>query len=85
MGYEIQIKRKAQKSLIRISEPTQSKIIEAIQTLSTIPHPVNSKKLQGRPAYRIRIGNYRAIYEINNHSLIILIVDIDHRKNIYRR
>ena len=85
MNYDIQIRRKAQKSLTRIPEPFQSNIIEAISSLSDNPHPANSKKLTGRPAWRIRIGNYRAIYEINNQQLIILVLDIGHRKNIYKR
>ena len=85
MNYEIQIRRKAQKSLAKISEPFQSNIIESINSLAHNPHPTNSKKLIGRPAWRIRIGNYRVIYEIENKLLIILVLDIDHRKNIYRK
>ena len=85
MNYEIQIRRKAQKLLAKIPEPFQGNIIEAITSLAQNPHPVNSKKLTGRPAWRIRIGNYRAIYEIENKLLTILILDIDHRKNIYRK
>ena len=85
MNYEVQIRRKAQKSLAKIPEPFQSNIIEAISSLARNAHPVNSKKLTGRPAWRIRIGNYRAIYEIENKLLTILVLDIDHRKSIYRK
>ena len=85
MNYEIQIRRKAQKTLAQIPEPFQSNIIDAINSLAHNPYPANSKKLTGRPAWRIRIGNYRAIYEIENKLLTILVLDIDHRKNIYRK
>ena len=85
MTYEIQIRRKAQKSLAKIPEPFQGNIIDAINLLAHNPHPANSKKLTGRPAWRIRIGNYKAIYEIENNLLTILVLDIDHRKNIYRK
>jgi len=72
MNYEIQIRRKAQKSLAKIPEPFQGNIIETITSLAHNPNPTNSKKLTGRSAWRIRIGNYRAIYEIENKLLIIL-------------
>ena len=85
MNYEIQIRRKAQKSLAKIPEPFQGNIVDAINSLAHNPHPANSKKLTGRPAWRIRIGNYRAIYEIENNFLTILVLDIAHRKNIYRK
>ncbi len=84
MLYDIQIKRKAQKSLAKIPEPFQENIITAIQSLATNPHPQNSKKLQGRPAYRIRIGQYRVIYEIDDGALTILVINVGHRKNIYK-
>ena len=50
MNYEVQIRRKAQKSLAKIPEPFQGNIIEAISSLARNPHPVNSKKLTGRSA-----------------------------------
>ena len=62
MSYEIKIKRKAQKSLSKIPAPFQSKIIESIRGLSEDPFPTQSKTLTGRDGWRIRIGNYRAIY-----------------------
>ncbi len=84
MKYNLKIQKNAQKSLAKISEPFQSKIIDKIYTLANDPF-YNAKKLIGREAYRIRIGNYRVIYEIINDELVILIVDIGHRKNIYNK
>ena len=85
MKYKIAIKRNAQKSLSKIPHPFQQQIIESIKHLSDDPYPKNSKKLSGRPAWRIRIGDYRIIYEINNNILNILILVISHRKNVYKK
>ena len=85
MSFEIKIKRKAQKSLSKIPASFQSKIIESIRELSDDPFPSQSKKLTGRNGWRIRIGSYRAIYEVLNNELIILVLDIAHRKDIYRK
>ncbi|HEX4045352.1 MAG TPA: type II toxin-antitoxin system RelE/ParE family toxin [Gammaproteobacteria bacterium] len=48
------------------------------------PRPINAKKLTGRPVWRIRIGNYRVIYEITDHICHVLVLDVGHRKDIYR-
>ena len=85
MPYEIKIKRKAQKSLSKVKSPYQSKIILAIKKLSIDPHPSQSKKLTGRNAWRLRIGNFRVIYEIYNNELIILVLSIADRKDIYKQ
>ena len=82
MKYELKIQKNAQKSLAKISEPFQTKIINKIYSLADDPY-YNSKKLVGREAYRIRVGNYKIIYEINNNELIVLVVNIGHRKDIY--
>lgn len=62
----------------------QSVIKSTISELNSIPHPVNSKKLSGRPGYRLRYGNYRIIYEIDSNAKIITILAIAHRRDIYR-
>jgi mRNA interferase RelE/StbE len=84
LKYELQIERSAQKSLAKISEPFQTKIIGKIKKLSDDPYQ-DSKKLTARDAYRIRIGNYRVIFEIHNHELVVLIIAIGHRKDIYTK
>ena len=84
MKYKLKIKKNAQKSLAKIAEPFQTKIINKIYDLSENPY-YNTKKLTGRDAYRIRVGNYRIIYEINNNELIVLVINIGHRKEIYTK
>ncbi len=84
MTYTINILRRAQRKLSKIDLRSQTRIIEAIRSLSTTPRPSGCKKLSGRPAWRIRIGSYRVIYEIQENLLLILIVEIGDRKDVYR-
>ena len=80
----IEISRSAQKQLARIDRQDHGRIISAIRTLSDTPRPSGCKKLSGRPAWRIRIGPYRVIYEIHDDRLIVVVVAIGDRKEIYR-
>lgn len=84
MTYYIEILRSAQKQLRKIVKQDQGRIISAIEALASNPRPVGTKKLTGRPAWRIRIGDYRVIYEIQDNKLIILVVYIGHRREVYR-
>ena len=72
MTYKISILRRAQKQLARIPADDYKKIKQAIQNLGHDPRPPGSKKLKGRPGWRIRQGNYRVIYEIQDDNLILI-------------
>ena len=85
MNYTIQIERAAQKSLSRIPQPHQDRIIDAIRNLVAELHPHGTRKLSGRDAWRIRVGDYRIIYEIDDDQSSILVVTLGHRKEIYRK
>jgi mRNA interferase RelE/StbE len=84
LNYQLFIERSAQKNLAKIQPNDRERIIVAIRNLADNPRPAGSKKLTGRNAWRIRIGDYRVIYEIEDNKLIILVVDVGHRKEIYR-
>jgi mRNA interferase RelE/StbE len=84
LTYSIFIEKSAQKDLAKIPRKDQNRIIKSIEELSRNPRPTHSKKLTGRDAWRIRVGNYRFIYEIYDERLLILIIVIGHRKNIYK-
>lgn len=84
MKYTLQIEKAAQKLLARIPQPYQDRIINMIFALAMDPRPVNVCKLSGRDAWRIRVGDYRVIYEINDRQLTVLVVSLGHRKEIYR-
>lgn len=82
MKREIFIEKSAVKSLGKIPKSDRNKIVDVIQNLANNPAPINSKKLTGREGWRIRIGNYRVIYEFNND--IVHIYNIGHRKDVYK-
>jgi mRNA interferase RelE/StbE len=82
--YQVQILRSAQKQLSKINYNEQDRIITALRNLAKDPRPQGSKKLSVRPAWRIRIGSYRVIYEIQDDRLIVLVIAIGHRSHIYR-
>ena len=84
MTYTVDILRRAQKQLSRINRQDHSRVIAAIKALADTPRPSGSKKLSGRPAWRIRIGPYRVIYEIHDKRLLVLVVVIGDRREIYR-
>lgn len=84
MSYSIEILRVAQKQLAKIDHSQQPRIIEAIRGLADEPRPAGCKKLSGRPAWRIRIGSYRVIFEIHDDRLLILVVSVGHRKDVYQ-
>lgn len=84
MTYTTSILRPAQKSLGSLPPVIQNRIVAVIRRLASNPRPPGVKKLTGRDAWRVRIGDYRIIYEIADANLAILIVDIGHRREIYR-
>jgi mRNA interferase RelE/StbE len=84
MSYSVSILRSARKTLGSFPTTVQDRIITAIRHLAINPRPSGVKKLSGRDAWRIRVGDYRIIYEISHADLVVLVVDIGHRKEIYR-
>lgn len=77
------LSKKAQKQLDNLSDNIAEPIIEAISHLEENPRPAGYKKLKGRGGYRVRVGNYRIIYDILDKELIIDIITLGHRKDIY--
>jgi len=81
--YEVVIDRYAQKQLSKIPPPHFNRIVKAINDLEKTPRPSGCKKLTGRPGFRIRIGNYRVIYTIEDKILKVYVIDVGHRSDIY--
>ena len=84
MTYAVTILRSAQKQLAKLDAQTRSRIASAIHALADDPRPPGCKKLTGRPAWRIRVGTYRVIYEIQDKELVVLVVTIGHRREVYQ-
>ena len=83
MPYLLDFSKQALKELEKINEPFYYNIKEAISKLTENPRHNGYIKLNGRDGYRIRIGDYRVIYDIFDTQLIIEIVTLGHRKDIY--
>ena len=83
-NYRIEIKRSATKELKRIAAKNQRRIIDHIRSLSADPRPAGTKKLSGEEKYRIRQGDYRILYQINDETITVVVVRIGHRRDAYR-
>ncbi len=83
MAYSLNFSKQALKELGKINEPYYSTIKQAIANLTNNPRPQGYKKLKGRDGYRIRVSNYRVIYNIFDNELIVDIITLGHRKDIY--
>ena len=83
--YAIYIKRSAEKELAKLSLPILEKCYKLFNDLSFNPRPVGNKKLVGlKNLYRLKLNDYRIIYSIEDAQLVINILKIGHRKNVYK-
>ncbi len=82
--YKIEFKKSASKELNSLPNKEIKKILNSIDQLSKGPRSANSKKLSASEYYRIRVGDYRILYEVKDQILIIYIIKIAHRKDVYR-
>ena len=82
--FTIEYAKSAEKELERLPKKAIERIRESIDNLSKEPHPPGSKKLKGEDGtYRIRVGDYRVIYEVYEEEIVILVIRIRHRKDAY--
>lgn len=83
-SYEITFKKSVAKDLKKIPKKDVSRILEVIQSLSRNPRPPQVKKLSGQERYRMRKGNYRILYTIEDTKLVITVVKVGDRREVYR-
>jgi mRNA interferase RelE/StbE len=84
--YRIDIDRGAVKELAGLDKPIRARLIAAIDELAQNPRPAGCTKLVGTANdWRIRVGDYRIIYEIHDTRLIVLVVRVAHRREVYRK
>jgi mRNA interferase RelE/StbE len=85
MKYKVEINRTAEKSIDKIDKKFLKKIIERIDYLADDPRHHGSIKLSGEEhTYRTRVGKYRIVYEIHDTKVLVIVINVDHRKDIYR-
>jgi mRNA interferase RelE/StbE len=83
--YRLEFARSIRRDLKKIEKKEVRGILSAIENLAGNPRPVGAKKLTNQELFRIRIGNYRVIYEIHDDRLVVLVVKVGHRKDVYRK
>lgn len=83
-SYNVEIKRSAAKELEHLPPKDRTRIIARIRALATDPRPAGCEKLSGQDRYRVRQGNYRILYEIDDTVVLVVVVRIAHRREVYR-
>ncbi|OYT73773.1 MAG: type II toxin-antitoxin system mRNA interferase toxin, RelE/StbE family [Armatimonadetes bacterium CP1_7O] len=84
MSYTVQILPRAQRQLAKLPAEVYPRVRDALRALADEPRPVGCRKLVGRAGWRLRVGSYRVIYEIDEEQRTVTILDIGHRREIYR-
>lgn len=82
--YEIFFKESVWKDFKKIPKGELKKILSRIEKLSDAPRPKGCEKLTAQELYRVRQGKYRIVYSIKDNELIIWVIKVGHRKNVYR-
>lgn len=86
MAYRIELTPRAARDFKSLDGPIRERIARRIDSLAENPYPQGIKKIEGEDAlYRLRVGDYRILYQVKRKILLVLIVGIGHRRDIYRR
>lgn len=84
-SYSVLITRSAAKELEAVPAKDRKRVVARIRLLADDPGPAGAEKLSGEDKYRVRQGNYRILYEIVDETLVVTVVRIGHRREVYRR
>jgi mRNA interferase RelE/StbE len=83
-GYRIELRPAAVRALRRLDPPIRRRVQGVIALLAEDPRPPAARALKGRPALRVRVGDYRIIYSVHDDVLLIVVVTVGHRSDVYR-
>ena len=84
-SYKLYIKPSAVKEIESLPKKDRARVVQKIQGLTTDPRPPGCEKLTGDDKYRVRQGRYRIVYSIKDDELIVIVVKVGHRKDIYKK
>jgi mRNA interferase RelE/StbE len=84
MKYEVKLKKSATKQLRKLDKKQAERILIKIYLLADNPYPNGAEQLTGQKAFRIRVGDYRVIYEVHNKQLLVQVIRVGHRKEVYK-
>ena len=83
--YEVQLVATARRELLKLPIKIRIRVVDAIRALAADPRPPGCRKLAGNAAYyRIRVGEYRVLYEVRDREILVLVIKIGHRREVYR-
>lgn len=82
--YKVEIKRSAVKEIKALSSAHTKKVLAKIESLAENPRPSDSIKLSGEEKYRVRCGDYRILYTIEDKALTVYVIKVGHRREVYR-
>ena len=85
MTYRIELRPAAVRALGKIDHQDRNRIRGGIALLAENPRPPGARALQGRPGFRVRVGDYRILYIIDDNVLLVVVVTLGHRRNVYQR
>lgn len=85
MTYQIELRPAAVRALKRIDHQDRGRIRGAIALLASNPRPPGAKALQGRPGLRVRVGDYRILYTVDDNILVIAVITLGRRRDVYDR
>jgi mRNA interferase RelE/StbE len=83
LSYRIEIRPAAARALRKLAPDVQPRIQGAIALLAEDPRPPASRPLRGRPGFRVRVGDYRIIYTVADDVLLVVVVTLGHRRDVY--
>jgi mRNA interferase RelE/StbE len=82
--YTLEVKRSARRSLSRLSRRDAERVRDVIDSLAEEPRPRGASLVKGTPFLRIRVGDYRVVYEVREGELLVLVIRAGHRREVYR-
>jgi mRNA interferase RelE/StbE len=84
MAYRVLIKRSAERELAALPAQTKERIDQRLLKLESDPRPRGVKKLQGQESYRLRVGDYRVLYTVDDQVCQVMVYAVGHRRAVYR-
>jgi mRNA interferase RelE/StbE len=85
--YSVEILPSAKRELAKLAPPTRRRVARTVDRLAREPKPHGARLLSGsgdRPIWRVRVGTYRILYEIRDHRMVVLVIRVAHRRDVYR-
>jgi mRNA interferase RelE/StbE len=84
MRYTVRLRRSADRALGKLSRELQGRILAKLDQLAENPYLPGAERRHGEPGYRVRVGDYRIVYDILHQEVTVLVIRIGHRHDVYR-